>query len=278
MKKMLVFTDLDGSLLDHTDYLWQAAEPALQALEENAFPVVFTSSKTSAEMIELRKETGNQHPFISENGSVAHIPREYFKRKPDVSDCVPAFESFLFARSYPEIIITLKKLRRKYNYNFHGFYDMELDELIELTGLDRNEALNALLRKATEPLLWRDTDDAFKAFRKHIEDEGLVVTSGGRFVHVMSDINKGATVEWMVKQYQLSEPDTQWITVCIGDSVNDIEMLEVADLPVLIPNPNTNQPELSYIRNLRMPAQAGSAGWNEAVQGLINELLQGKIS
>jgi len=274
MKKLLVFTDLDGSLLDHNDYSWQAARPALQALEENGFPVIYTSSKTSAEILELRQETGNQHPFISENGAVANIPGMYFSDTCIRGEYSSTPDSFLFGRAHAEIISLLNRLRHEHNYSFHGFYDMELDELIELTDLDRRQALNAVLRKATEPLLWKDTEEALISFKEHVENEGLLVTSGGRFLHVMSDVNKGNTVKWMAQRYQQAEPETDWVIVCIGDSVNDVPMLEVADRPVFILNPATKQPDVSFIANLVQTRLPGPAGWNEAMLAMVNELLQ----
>ena len=79
----LVVTDLDGSLLDHHDYSYAPALPVLQVLEEMRVPVVFASSKTRAEMLALRKELGNEHPFIVENGAAVLIPEGYFLKAPE---------------------------------------------------------------------------------------------------------------------------------------------------------------------------------------------------
>jgi mannosyl-3-phosphoglycerate phosphatase len=50
---LLVITDLDGSLLDHHTYSWQAAEAWLARLEEHEVPLVICSSKTAAEIMPL---------------------------------------------------------------------------------------------------------------------------------------------------------------------------------------------------------------------------------
>jgi ribonucleotide monophosphatase NagD (HAD superfamily) len=49
MPSPLVFTDLDGTLLDHDTYDWTPARDALDRLTRAGIPVVFTSSKTAAE-------------------------------------------------------------------------------------------------------------------------------------------------------------------------------------------------------------------------------------
>ena len=50
----VVFSDLDGTLLDHSTYSWKAAAPALAALRDRGIPLILASSKTSAEIAESR--------------------------------------------------------------------------------------------------------------------------------------------------------------------------------------------------------------------------------
>ncbi|EHP64435.1 putative mannosyl-3-phosphoglycerate phosphatase [Escherichia coli 4_1_47FAA] len=55
---LLVFSDLDGTLLDSHSYDWQPAAPWLSRLREANVPVILCSSKTSAEMLYLQKNVG----------------------------------------------------------------------------------------------------------------------------------------------------------------------------------------------------------------------------
>jgi len=48
---MVVFTDLDGTLLRHEDYSWLPAGPALAELRRRRIPLVIASSKTRAEIV-----------------------------------------------------------------------------------------------------------------------------------------------------------------------------------------------------------------------------------
>ena len=50
MNRLIVFTDLDGTLLDHDDYSFEAARPALAKLETLNIPVILTTSKTATEV------------------------------------------------------------------------------------------------------------------------------------------------------------------------------------------------------------------------------------
>jgi len=73
---VVVFTDLDGTLLDHQTYEWEEAKPALNRCKALQVPLILVSSKTRAEMDVLRHELGLISPFISENGGGIFFPEE----------------------------------------------------------------------------------------------------------------------------------------------------------------------------------------------------------
>lgn len=267
MKKLLVFTDLDGSLLDHDSYEWSKAIPAIELLKEKNYPVIFNSSKTASEIKNLKLDMENHHPYLSENGGAAGIPFDYFK-SPTIT-VTTEYETYLFGKSYDEIIYFLTDMQKK--YNFRGFYNMKSDEISEVTGLSGDEAVYAKQRQASEPIIWQDTSAAFNEFKKMLGTFGLTLTQGGRFIHIMSDVSKGKAVKWLTQKYRENEPEVEWITVGIGDSFNDIQMLEVVDYPVFISNAKTRIPDLTGIKNLKRPQLPGPSGWNQAVLGLLNK-------
>jgi hypothetical protein len=53
----VVFSDLDGTLLDHETYSFDAARPGLDALKSRGIPLILASSKTRAEMQDLGTAT-----------------------------------------------------------------------------------------------------------------------------------------------------------------------------------------------------------------------------
>ena len=67
---LLVFSDLDGTLLDHESYSFAPARAALAALAEIGAGVVLATSKTAAEVAPLRAALGLAGwPAIVENGA-----------------------------------------------------------------------------------------------------------------------------------------------------------------------------------------------------------------
>ena len=65
---LLVLSDLDGTLLDHTTYAFDAARAALERLRDARVPLVLCTSKTRAEVEPICAALPNAHPFIVENG------------------------------------------------------------------------------------------------------------------------------------------------------------------------------------------------------------------
>lgn len=83
MTSWVVFTDLDETLLDRETYSFEAARAALSELARRRIPIVFCTSKTSAESLELQSRMGIDEPFAYENGGGIRLPRGYFGVQPD---------------------------------------------------------------------------------------------------------------------------------------------------------------------------------------------------
>ena len=266
MKKLIVFTDLDGSLLNHDTYDWTEALPAIDALKKVGFPMVINSSKTSTEIKRIREKMHNTDPFICENGAVVHL-NEKMQETP-----LDSMAEVYFAKPYSIIIEVLKELKQTHQFKMIGFNDMNVRHLMELTELDEICASAAKQREATEPLVWSDTQESLALFKKLLQQKGLSLTKGGRFYHVMSPVSKGDSIQYLIKKYKSLEPDTQWLSAGLGDSFNDISMLEQVDYPILIKNPHAIKPNVNHIKNLVESQLPGPAGWNIEVLNIINTI------
>src|SRR3989338_10179164 len=86
MPKTIIASDLDGTLLDSTDYSFAAAQPALAMIRARDVPLVLCSSKTRAEIEEYRRRLDNGHPFIAENGGGVFISHGYFSVPLDAAE------------------------------------------------------------------------------------------------------------------------------------------------------------------------------------------------
>lgn len=259
-RRLVVFTDLDGTLLDHTTYQWLPAKPALDALWSAQVPVILNSSKTRSEIQALREDLGNTDPYITENGAAVVIPEGYFDNEEQ--------QVVTFARPREVVLEILAALREK-GFPFRSFEEMTVAELAAATGLDEAAAIKAKARDATEPLLWKGNDAALAEFRRALATHQLQLVEGGRFFHAMGFFDKAGAMLYLMEQYRERSPGVDVVSIALGDSPNDARMLEQADIPVVIKGVNSDSLVLSGGRKAMRSDKAGPAGWNDCVLQIL---------
>ena len=252
----LVVTDLDGTLLDHHSYSWQPASEALDLLKAKNIPLVLCSSKTAAEMQALREALKLDAPFIVENGAAIYLPDE--QGNTEIVD---------FGKNRSDFLPLLERIRSTGDYRFIGFSDMNVTDVMAATGLEESAAVNALQRQFTEPVLWQDTPANRDRFVQQVRKSGLDAVQGGRFLHVSTGCDKGRAVDWLRGWYAKTYGHSPEV-IALGDSDNDVRMLESADLPVLVKSPVKAYPQVRNSNTYRTRG-TGPAGWNEAIMKII---------
>lgn len=268
--RLLVFTDLDGTLLDHETYDWRPAKPALDALRKHGAPVIFNSSKTKAEQVSLRSEIGNEDPFIVENGAAVYLPEGYLSYTPDGLERDGPFLRKRFGASRLTILGLLRELREE-GYNFEGFSDWTPEKLAEVAGLPIERAKPALERCCSEPLLWHDDPASVHYLQERADAAGMRLVQGGRFLHLMGRFDKAEALAWLRKLYD-SEGDRH-VTVALGDSPNDAAMLDAADIAVVVRSARSRSIEPQGPNLVIRTAEPGPVGWNAAILEVLAQRL-----
>mmetsp|Transcript_27378 Transcript_27378/g.41440 ORF Transcript_27378/g.41440 Transcript_27378/m.41440 type:complete len:311 (-) Transcript_27378:1348-2280(-) len=258
-EKWLVVTDLDGTLLDHHDYSFQAARPALDLLQRHEIPLVLSSSKTLDEMKVVANDIGihNKYPLIVENGAAIAWPASN-----DGSSSLD--DEFLVDTlgkiSRNEVVQQAHQLREKYAFEFEGFADWQVSDVETHTGLSPMAAELSMQRYGTEPILWRDPrEDAYEKFVKELEKKGIRAVRGGRFIHLMGQfVDKADGLAKVAKKLQRDS------TLALGDSPNDLSMLNAADVAVKIPQPQCKSEAVMMDVQAPVvlkPREPGPQGW-----------------
>lgn len=263
--QLLIFTDLDGTLLDHHSYSFAPAMQALQTIAERGIPLIINSSKTFAEIVPIQRALNICQPFICENGAAAFRPGEA-----GLSDTPADWQQQAFAVDRQQVLATLSALRAEYSYQFTGFADVDTQGIVEMTGLDVTAAGQAGQRNFSEPLLWQGSDDEKKQFLQQLERHHLSAQQGGRFLTVMGDTaHKGLAMDAFVQQYSDSRPV---VTIALGDSPNDQPMLDAADIAVVIKSGRSDAINLQRPQQIIRTELTGPAGWQSAMQQLLAAL------
>ncbi len=248
-----VFTDLDGTLLDHDSYSCEAAAAALDLLRARAIPLVFCSSKTAAEILPLRAELGFEHcPAIVENGAGV-LAANATRPTP--------------APRHAELMQIVDRLPGSLRQSFSGFSSWSGAELEARTGLAGDAARLAQQRDYSEPGLWLGDPAGRLEFIAALEQEGVRAQQGGRFLTLGFACSKAVRMSEIIAEYRAQRADPVF-SIALGDAPNDIEMLEGADLGIIVPNPaHGGMPPLAGESEGRIirASLPGPAGWNDSL-------------
>lgn len=265
-KKIIVFTDLDGTLLDHENYDYAPAKPALDLLRFGAIPLILASSKTAAEMAPLRAELGfEQCEAIVENGAGLLEPYK-----------TTAGEN----STYPRLLTILKSMPENLHRHFSGFSNWSVEDVCAQTGLDPEAAKRAKQRDFSEPGLWQGSEEEKQMFCQALGAYGITAQQGGRFLTLSFGGNKALRMKQILARYEVFN-ETPMTSIALGDAPNDIAMLEAAHYGIIIPG----SPKLSLL-SLKGEAQGhitradlpGPQGWCDSLIKMIYKIKQHKPS
>src|SRR4030042_1547584 len=268
--KLVIFSDLDGCLLDRQTYSFEPAQAALRLIKEKKLPLVLVSSKTRVEMEGYRRRLKNDHPFVSENGGAIFIPKDYFSFQFSHEREWGKYFVLELGTFYPQIIRALEFIKKETGIRIRGFHDLSEEDLVLLSGLTREEAAWAKKREYDEPFLIEGGEREIKIVQKKIRERGLNYVWGGRFHHILGKNDKGKAAQILKDLYQ-KEFSSIW-TVGVGDSLNDLPMLSVVDYPILLKeNGGFSSVSLSKIKKLIIIEETGPQAWNEAILNILRE-------
>jgi mannosyl-3-phosphoglycerate phosphatase len=264
---LVVFSDLDGTLLSHHEYDWAPAAPAIDALRHRAIPLILTSSKTRREIEAWRARLDNTEPFISENGGALWLPAGWLDHAPADAEPVGDLWRISFGISYPAVRRVLPVIAGRLGVPLRGFGDMAAAEVAERTGLSGRDLVDVMAREYDEPFvparpLSPEEEATLEALAA---DAGLSITTGGRFLHLLGGCSKGAAARRLLEL--LGQPRA----VAVGDARNDLDLLQALDEAIVVARPDgSHDPILvAALPRARFTRGIGPAGFSEGVLAAI---------
>ncbi|MBQ4833507.1 HAD-IIB family hydrolase [Pseudoalteromonas sp. MMG010] len=271
----IIFTDLDGTLLSHTDYDTSNIAQLVQTLQQGHIPVICNTSKTFSELVELTQTLNIQQPFIVENGSAVYIPLDYFELKPLGCKQVGDYWQYALAETSHQLAEDLAQFEGDFNGCYTLFSQLSKEKVSKLTGLSLEASEKAQAREFSDPIYWQGNDEQLTLFISQATNKGYTVQTGGRFIHLTKNTDKGIAQQWLIKQFteQYRKPLT---VIALGDSDNDRVMLEQADIAIIIINPASKKPVKLTHNKARYSQSPAPLGWIEEITALscINSILK----
>lgn len=265
---LLIFTDLDGTLLDHDTYSCEPARQALNEVERRGIPLVLCTSKTRAEVERYRQLLNNHDPFVVENGGAAFIPVDYFSFAYPYQRDVDGYHVIEYGTPYSRLVEVLQAVRAESGVKIGGFSDLNAEQVAALAGLPVEEARLAKVREYDEPFFVKGPPAELNRVNTLFRRRGFRCTRGGRFHHLTGSNDKGKAVADVARLFESAYGQVR--TVGIGDSQNDLPMLWAVDVPVLVQRIGGKYDPTVKVPHLIRAGGIGPQGWCKAILDLLS--------
>ena len=248
---LIFFSDIDGTLINNNSFNYgKNIETIKELLNANHY-VIFNSSKTFAEIDHILKSENLSIPFICETGGAVYCPRGFFgeseERRGDYDVIFESAKISDFSKKIEPILLS------KFKDEMLFFNHMSLKMKERFSGLSGKDLERASSRNFS--ILFN-----------------LTIIKGGRFSHICSNFNKYSAMKFILKKISHNSPEQIYRTVGIGDSSNDIEMLNQTDYKCVVQSVNNTSLIAGLTsKNFILSTTQAPEGWQECVDNIFDQ-------
>lgn len=275
--RQLVFSALEGALIDARTDSFSGAEEALTELRRRNIPLILLSSRTRAEIEPVRRKLEHNHPFITENGGGIFFPDGYFNLR--IPGAVRWGRYFCIAqgRPYEEVCEALNEIAGECGVSVTGFRDMNAREISANTGLRPRAAELARDREFEEPFFFTSTDAAAIArFVAAARGQGFAVHSGATFWRFSAGCDPARAVRVVAQLFrQATRLKLRLVGIGAGDA--DLPWLQAMDQAFLLSDRQKAgeamgamskvRPQTRKVTRIESP---GATGWAQTIFNIIS--------
>jgi mannosyl-3-phosphoglycerate phosphatase len=272
----LIFTALEGALVDSRSDSFAGAEEALSELERKKIAFVLLTSRTREEIEPLRRKMGHNHPFVTESGGGIFFPDGYFSLRIPGAVRTARYLSVAQGRPYAEVCEALDEIAEECAVGVAGFHHMSVREIAENTGLRPRSAELARAREFDEPFYFTSADDkAIARFVETAQERGFDARRGPTFWHISAKCDAARAVRTLSQLFR-EATHIKLRLIGIGGGQEDLPWLRAVDQAILLPNSHEGakpsgppQKDDGRTRAIVMGDAPGPTGWNKAVLDII---------
>jgi predicted mannosyl-3-phosphoglycerate phosphatase (HAD superfamily) len=164
---LVIFSAVDGVLLDAETRSTSDTQLALQMLVDREIPLVLTSSRPPSELRALQRELGIRYPFVAEGGASRHIPAGYFPELTRIGAQADGWNIVEF--KVPEAGHAIRLLLSLYRLCSGG---------VVIVALADSAQHRVLLHEADVPVIVRNDDAGQAALLREIPSAYLTMAAG----------------------------------------------------------------------------------------------------
>lgn len=269
-KNIIIFSDIDGSFMNHENYSFDELKLFVARISKIC-KIIFVSSKTYEEIIKLKKKLKISFPFIVENGACIFFPKNDLNIKRgkinfiEIGDHVGYKISRFVSKDYK---LKLNFLKKEFSFKF--FSEINIKNAKKITNLNFSSLLDSKKRMFTDPIFWQDKENKILDFQSRLKDLKLETSIGGRFIHVSDNFNKGKSVNRFLDIIK-SNCNQNPLTISVGDSHNDLSMLETTDYSCVVKNAKKKNLILKKTKNKYYSKHFAPEGWKESLNYIFKK-------
>ena len=261
-KKKIIFTDLDESLLKNNKFNKKVLGNFIKSLLTDNYLIVVITSKTFHEVLNLFKENSLNFPFSIENGAAFYIPsynRSLYKKTNNKAKKSNIIKNIL-----------KKKINKNY-FKFIKFIEhLDVDKQMSITKLEKAEIDKFIKREYSVPIVWEGDKNIFQLFKDDLKRHDLKIVFGGKLWNISGNHNKLDALNFYIEGFYSKYSHNEILTIAIGDSENDIEMLNNAQYSGIVKNETQTKIKLNNKKNIFYSNSMAPEGWVEVVKNIKN--------
>ncbi|MEC7677488.1 MAG: HAD-IIB family hydrolase [Pseudomonadota bacterium] len=268
---LLIFTDIDGTLINNDTFFEGKNIEIAETLHEHNHILIYNSSKTFDEIVNMQKKFNTSFPFICETGGGIY----YKNLLTQASDELREGYSIMYESKKIEMFkkIIKEEVQKNFKDDLDMFDDLCLDEKSRLSGLKGNDLHLASKRDFSILINWKSDDGRYSKFKSVLHGHGLKLIKGGRFSHICASHDKGQAVKFFLNQIKSSGMYNKILTIGIGDSTNDLEMLSNVDYACVVKSKNNNDLMKKIdISKVLLSTQHAPEGWAECIHKIFTQI------
>ncbi len=262
-KNILLFTDLDGSLLNKKTFDFKAALSLIKDCLNNGIKIIANSSKTNLELDDFCKTLNIPKIYISENGSCIY-GLNLIKKNLNKIICLSRNRKLIYEHFVNNVDLNLRK---KCNI----LEDETLKKQIDILGLPKHKIEMALDRKFSIPFTFNGDKKEEIQLNAIVEKIGLKIQFGGRVLNLGDTVSKGKAMDKFISLLSM-ETKKEYLSICVGDNENDFDMLEKSDYPCLVKSDKVKL--VNFKNDCVVSKKEAPYGWVEVVNATLNKILE----
>jgi len=260
--KIVIFTDLDGTLLHNETFEFENIRQYIKDLLSKNISIIPNSSKTKSEILNFCQELEEELPFIVENGAAIYKMNLV---NPDFP------EKIILSRDKEEILnVFLKNIPKEFISKCNFILKLKKDEQLKIFGLSEKQLSYASDREFSVPLIFKGNKVEKNNLIRSVSDMGLTMQEGGRVINLSDNVSKSFAMKKIRRIFEKTEKQELKI-IGVGDNFNDLDMLKNSDIACLVFNEKFKLDTLN-INNCFVSKKTAPEGWEEVVKMALEKI------